>query len=184
MTTATTADTRPTEVDSEPRPAQDLFKQASAIRNEWDANEQQDQRDSEDASIANYLDLLRRKDNPREGDARDLADCMAALDIDAERLAQDFSILQEALGFQAQRDRVDEAHEIAVAARNEHLAMQTRHREEEHDISVKNDVAFNDHKYCRAADYELVRLKRQRPLLFTKPGEGGPVRLVGTDPIE
>lgn len=186
MTTATTTepDNQTAAVESEDRPPQDLLSQAVGLRNEWDAGDQHDARECRDASVTKYLELLRRKDNPLEGDARDLAQCMVDLDIDPERIMQDFEMLALASELQDQRAQLDEAHQLSIATRDEFHRREKEWEIEEHELYMKKEIANVHYGRCHSANYELEKLRRQRPLLFTKPEEGGLIRLVGTDPIE
>lgn len=184
MTTATTADTRPTEVDSEPQPAQDLLSQAIAMRTEWDAINQHGERERGDESVATYLRLLHRKDEPRKGDAVDLAHAMVDLEVSPEQAVQDIEIMEQALLFQDRRAQLDEALQLSVSKRDEYRRRVKQWDLDEHELFMEKETASVQYGQCHSAEYELEKLRRQRPLLFTKVAEGGLVRLVGTDPTE
>lgn len=185
MTTATEPDNQTAAVESaSDRPAQDLLSQAIAMRTEWDAINQHGERERGDESVATYLRLLSRKDEPRKGDAVDLAHAMVDMEVSPEQAVQDIEIMEQALLFQDRRAQIDEAHQLSIAARDEFHRREKEWEIEEHELYMKKETTNVHYGQCHAADYELTKLQRQRPLLFTKPGEGGLVRLVGTQLIE
>ncbi len=177
------APTAPTAIDSEPDRSAEVASEALSVREGWMAEDERERRESEDGSVLTYLRLIGRNSDPQENDARDLAQAMTDLDIDADRIGQDRQIIEEALLLQGRRARLDDANQLAVSTREEYRLLDKRHEAEEHEAYMKKETAYSDANQCNAAEHLLLKLKRTRPLLFTKPTEG-PIRLVGTDPTE
>ncbi len=67
-------------------------------------------------------------------------------------------------------DRTD-AHAKYIKAREELGAIEKRYKEEQHAAFMKRHLAQMYQSDCSNADYELIRLRTQRPLLFTEGPE-------------
>lgn len=182
--TATTPETQPATADSESaEQPQSLISLALQKRKEWIDNDANEKRDCRESAVARYLELLNHDENPRDGDARDLAQVMYDMEIDEEVVIRDLKLIKRARRFERLRADLDAAHKASVTTRDEHRALIKRCEQEEVEACKKKDTAVFHHRQCVEADHDLKMLRRQRPLLFTDP-EDPPVRLLETITIE
>ena len=183
MTTATAkkADVQPAIADSESaEQPQSLLSLALQKREEWIDNDANEKRDCRESAVARYVALLmNHNDEPREEDARDLAQVMYDLVIDEEVVARDIKIIRRARRFERLDDDKDAAHKASINAADEYRALVKACEEEVEEARRKRDNAQGHLSQCSCANQDLAHLRRQRPLLFTE-GSDLRVRLLQT----
>ena len=181
MTTATAKATKPSAADSESgKPPQCLLSQAVEMRKEWDDNYAKEGRDSHANAVARYIELVNRNEHPREGDARDLAQTMFDMEIDADMVARDVEIIKRARRFERLHDDKDAASERYTIAASDLRALIKCCEQKVKDAEQKRGNAQGYNFQCTCANQNLVHLRRQRPLLFT---EGSTLRVRLLEPI-
>ncbi|HUY34265.1 MAG TPA: hypothetical protein VMV69_16075 [Pirellulales bacterium] len=152
-----------------PRSPHSVIEQAADIQKSGEASEAEDRQISEERAWRLYLDILRRSDNPDQGDPRELAFVMLDLKISPSQAANDLKIVKQVVP--ALLDLISHR-EDAAAARAEAVAAFTEARREAelaiNKAGLARSSAEGRYAECVEAPLLLLKLSKERPQLFDR----------------
>ena len=148
-----------------------LVEKAASIREGWSEAEEESRKANLADAEQEYLAILLRHDEPRPADAESLASLMMLLNRDQARVEVDLKLIKEARRLIDLRNNAEELGRLAVQARADRVAVETRYKEEFHAARQKEGLAHAKRAEANGAAAQLAALAKRRPLFFTADGK-------------
>jgi len=153
-----------------------VIDEANTKVDNWREAEETDRATARHEAWCRYTALLIRSEDPKPGDADELAQLLADLDISASRAKDDATIVRRALNFLLLDEERATANRAYQEAARTYRAVRDRHEVEGRAAHRERAAAEDYHRRCACAGGELLLLKRTRPELFDD--SENPIRLL------
>jgi hypothetical protein len=147
-------------------PPKSIVADALRLLSEETTNEAEIKAANERAMMARYAAVLRRRLQPNQNDAADLAEICRQLGFGATELERDAAVLDKADQLEAQTLKIADAVKELETAGADFKATTKRHEAEETAARIRLQEAFRLHGLAVRAPSELQELRERRPDLF------------------